>query len=909
MLKKSSLILWLTPLLVIANFNSAPTKNGITPSTIKSKKTSSKNYDGFIVKYKKSANTKQKSSALKQSKSISSVKTLNVKKKLLLIKSKSSQEILKKMFLKDPDVESFQPNYKRKRSAITPDDTNFDLLWGLHNEAQSGGTADSDMDAPEAWERSKGSQEIVVAVVDTGVDYLHGDLADNMWVNQAEKDGVAGVDDDNNGYVDDIYGYDFASNLNGDNDPDPMDRGSHGTHVAGTIGAKGDNGSGVVGVNWNVSIMALKVERPDGYFWDSDIFEALAYIETMKDRGVNIVAVNASYGGGGGGQADPMNASIQALETRGILFCAAAGNGGADGVSDDNDVTPHFPSSYNATNIIAIAATDKNDALASFSNYGATSVDIAAPGVEIYSTIPRTHTPSNADVFFDDMEGDTSAWVTGGTNNTWAVSTNQELWENVNYPVPSPTHFWSDSPDADYSNNTDSYLAVKDPINLSGYVNSPIYLAFWTGLQIEGDDYDHAYLEFSSDNGTSWTQVADYSGRDWWWEKLSYVIPETFKTATFKFRFHIVTDGSVNFNGWIIDDVGIGTSADDTYGYMQGTSMATPQVAGAVALMASAHPAETALQRKARILNSVDKITGLNNTVVTEGRINLDKGILALKSKNNFTNNNISDILWRSSSTNHLWVMQADGTHSYVNIGGKSSTYAISGLADFNADGITDILWRKGHKNYIWYMHADGTHSYKQITSKSYDVIAVKDFNNDGIADILWRLNDQNNIWYMNADGTYTYKNIGGKSSTYTIVGTGDLNADGTADILWRKGHSNYIWYMHADGTHTYKKITSKSYEVMAVEDFNADGIADILWRKDNNNHIWYMNADGSYTYKNIGTKGSAYSIAQTADYNGDGITDILWRKDSSNYLWYMHVDGSHTYKKISGKSTVYSVQ
>jgi lysophospholipase L1-like esterase len=277
--------------------------------------------------------------------------------------------------------------------------------------------------------------------------------------------------------------------------------------------------------------------------------------------------------------------------------------------------------------------------------------------------------------------------------------------------------------------------------------------------------------------------------------------------------------------------------------------------------------------------------------------------------KNDFNNDQTADILWRKGSTNHLWTMNTDGTHTYINIGTKSSTYAITGMGDFNADGITDILWRKGDRNYIWYMHSDGTHDYKKITSKSYNVMAVEDFNGDGIADILWRKNNQNHIWYMHADGSHTYKNIGTKSTTYTISGTGDLNGDGITDILWRKGYKNYIWYMNSDGTHAYKKITSKSYNVMAIEDFNGDGIADILWRKDNQNNIWYMNADGTYTYKNIGTKGIEFTLTKTADYNGDGITDILWKKDSSNYLWYMHADGSHTYKKISGKSTAYSVQ
>ena len=589
-----------------------------------------RNYDGFIIKYKQDVKTQNTLSALKKDKNTLSVKILNVNKKIILLKSKKTINEMKDIFKKDPKIESFQLNYKRSRSEITPDDTYFGELWGLHNEAQSGGTVDCDMDAPEAWDKSTGSKSVVVAILDTGVDYQHSDLMHNMWVNQVEIDGTEGIDDDNNGYIDDIYGYDFASNNEGENDSDPIDIQGHGTHIAGTIGAQGDNGNGVVGINWNVSIMALKVERPDGGFYDSDIFEALDYINIMKDKGVNIVAINASYGGLGGEQTDSMNEEIKALSSKGILFCAAAGNS-----STNNDsATAEYPATYNADNIIAVAATDKDDMLATFSGYGATTVDIGAPGVEIYSTAPKSHTPSSNDIFFDDMEGDASQWTTGGTKNTWALSTDQELAENPSYPVPSPTHFWSDSSGVDYSSNTDSYLEVKDPIDLSGYEGTNLYFAFWSALQIQ-QTHDHGYVEISKDGGDNWTSIVDYSGYDWWWEKFSYLIPEEYKTSNFKFRFHMTTDGSVEQNGWMIDNVGIGTSADDSYVYMDGTSMATPQVVGAVALMASVHASESALQRKSRILNNVDEVSSLEGKVLSGGRLNLEKSINA--QTNNFT--------------------------------------------------------------------------------------------------------------------------------------------------------------------------------------------------------------------------------------------------------------------------------
>jgi len=195
----------------------------------------------------------------------------------------------------------------------------------------------------------------------------------------------------------------------------------------------------------------------------------------------------------------------------------------------------------------------------------------------------------------------------------------------------------------------------------------------------------------------------------------------------------------------------------------------------------------------------------------TTGTFTLNVTALGTKGKYDFNNDGISDIFWRSGSTNHLWMMHADGSHSWVNIGGKASTYVVAGIEDLNGDGITDILWRKGYNNYIWYMHTDGSHDYKKITSKSYSVVAVEDFNNDGIADILWRKDNKNNIWYMNADGTHVYQNIGTKPNTYTIAKTADYNGDNITDILWRKGSANYLWYMHADGSHTYKKISGKS--------------------------------------------------------------------------------------------------
>ena len=274
----------------------------------------------------------------------------------------------------DPDVAYAEPNYYRYATA-TPDDTFFGRLWGLHNTGQQVngtiGTPDADIDAPEAWDTQTGRSAVVVAVLDTGADWNHEDLSANIWNNDDELED--GTDTDANGCIDDIRGWDF---VNGDNDPDDDHVGTyHGTHVSGTIGAEGDNGIGVSGVNWSVSIMPLKILDGNGDGFVSDEILAIDYAIV---NGANII--NASFSGGSESQPE-YDAIIDARDA-GVLFVAAAGNDGTD-----NGDIPAYPASYDLDNIVAVAATNQNDGLAWFSNYGATSVDVASPGVNIYSTI------------------------------------------------------------------------------------------------------------------------------------------------------------------------------------------------------------------------------------------------------------------------------------------------------------------------------------------------------------------------------------------------------------------------------------------------------------------------------------------------------------------------------------------
>lgn len=255
-------------------------------------------------------------------------------------------------------------------ASLLPDDSSFSQLYGLHNTGQTGGTADADIDAPEAWEITTGSRSVRVGIIDTGIDYTHPDLAANMWTNPAEIAGN-GIDDDGNGYIDDVRGWDFVNN-----DAHPMDDHYHGTHCAGTIGGVGNNGSGVAGVNWQVSLVGLKFLSATGSGTTSDAVEAVSYA-----NGLSLDFTSNSWGGGGFSQA--LYDAIAAANTAGHLFIAAAGNSGLN-----TDSSPNYPSGYDLPNIIAVAATDHADQLASFSNYGVVSVDLAAPGVNTVSTSP-----------------------------------------------------------------------------------------------------------------------------------------------------------------------------------------------------------------------------------------------------------------------------------------------------------------------------------------------------------------------------------------------------------------------------------------------------------------------------------------------------------------------------------------
>jgi subtilisin family serine protease len=252
-----------------------------------------------------------------------------------------------------------------------PNDPMFADQWALNNEGQDGGKSGADIRALDAWKKTKGSTKVVIAVLDSGVDYTHADLVSNIWT---RPESVPEYEDEDLGTIDDYHGFNSDDAI-----ADPMDENGHGTHCAGVIGAEGDNNEGIAGINWKVEIMPLKFLGSGGFGSTKNAIEAINYVIDRKKAGVNVRVISASWGSTSKSKA--LEDVIRIAGEEGILFVAAAGND-----SSNNDKRPHYPSNYDLPNVISVAALDRNDQLASFSNYGEKTVHIAAPGKDIVST-------------------------------------------------------------------------------------------------------------------------------------------------------------------------------------------------------------------------------------------------------------------------------------------------------------------------------------------------------------------------------------------------------------------------------------------------------------------------------------------------------------------------------------------
>lgn len=538
---------------------------------------------------------------------------------------------LRQIIAEDPSVESAsRDRVVRAQGQVFPNDPDFVKQVNLHQDS------DVDVDAPEAWAYTTGSEEVVVAVIDTGIDYSHLDLLPNLWVNSSE---IANnnMDDDGNGFIDDVHGINTTIRPAKDRrEGDPWDDNGHGTWVASVIGARGGNGALLTGVNWNVRMMSIKALRANGRGNTSDIARGIDYITAMsKNRNINIKVVNGSYGSGRG-QARPCPTSnaeyraITRLGEEGILFVTSAGNRGGN---IDTSNRPDSPACFDHDHLIAVANHQRHARrLSPGSNYGATSVDLAAPGSEIPSagtsnTSARSPSSRKSNVesgeqlhYYGADTATTASWSRSGT--PWAPTTERRR---------SGLHSWTDSPGVNYRSN--QRLALTSPLisigsRASG--NDFWFISAWLITDLEYSDTvkdctfcDSLTLEICRLGTPEICRISEAwsGGTGGGWELASFAIPGWAYDAAARLKFVLLTDETINRDGVYIDDIRITRHATgaDTWGRPSGTSFAAPHVAGAAALLWAHRPGLSVGEVRAALLDTVDPLDSIDRSKVASG--------------------------------------------------------------------------------------------------------------------------------------------------------------------------------------------------------------------------------------------------------------------------------------------------
>lgn len=538
----------------------------------------------LLVRYKPGVSAPEQANLQKQV-GASVVRSLLLPRtKLVRLHGNQSVDSAIRKFESDPQVQYAEPNSIAHLASVTPGDTYYPRLWGLNNTGQTvnkvAGAPDADIDAPEAWSTTTGSSSVTVGVADSGVDYNNPDLSPNI-----------------------VPGYNFVAN-----NTNPLDDVWHGTFVAGIIGAVGNNGYGVTGVNWHVGLSPLKIcglravsaSVPPVQCTAADQADAFTY---AANHGMAVV--NASINSGTFSQT-VYNAIQSAPNT---LFVVAAGN-----QKTNLDNKPQYPCDYNLPNIICVGATDQNDALASFSNYGASSVDLAAPGTNIWGIYPFVNFYSEP--FSTDISG---RWATGGTNNRWGRVC----------PNGSSSCFLQDSPGGNYLNNTDSWIQTVSPASTVGGNHCQLQYSL-KGVVSPGDQL----RTFVSSTGSKWTPVASWSGSlTGNWNTATYPLSGFDDDSSVYVRFELVTDSSGTADGVSIDNVKFnclrdaGTYKNNEYAFSKGTSFATAYVSGAAALLKAKDPTATVADIRSAILNGTDPKSSLSGKTVTGGRLNAQRSL------------------------------------------------------------------------------------------------------------------------------------------------------------------------------------------------------------------------------------------------------------------------------------------
>ncbi len=692
----------------------------------------------ILVKYRNNKINLNTSSGRATALSFNTSKSLEKKEDLKknnisVLRIKDSKTVEQKIaeLKNNPNVEYAQPNFQYYPSVVSSNintnDTFKNNLWGLDNTGQTikgvTGTNDADIDAPEAWAINEGTNgSIIVAVIDTGVAYNHPDLINNMW------DGANCVSDTNTILGGCNHGYDYED---GDKMPLPTTS-PHGTHIAGTIAAVKNNNVGIIGVAPNAKIMALKSSLTT--------VENIKAINFSKYNGAKII--NASWGSYGTTNNDQYDSALyNAIKDFPGLFVVAAGNYNYNH-DDGTDIHKSYPDGFKITtpigpglnNIIVVAATDQNDNLANevgwASDYGAISVDVGAPGVNIYSTVPAEISTTPLLETFDSLTPPNlpSGWIQTGYWGTYRLDIGT-FWGNVLY---------GDYSHLPYAPNANSIITLP---SLDLYGSEKSHINFWTKCDTEyfltDSNYfwtDYMTLELSS-NGTDFTPILSWNEAyidsnypDSTGAAMHHFqnieIPSAYYTSNFKIRFRWKTDSNnlpnINYDGCLIDDLQLvkdtlSDGSDEQYGYMNGTSMAAPHVAGLAALIWGTKPNLTYANVKNTILTTGDDLISLATTTATGKRIN---SFNALDSVTPPIISNIQVATTTETSTTITWStdLPATSTVSYSTTTPVSSTIVSGGDTATTSHniGLTDLS-----PDTTYYFYTKSSDKYGNIATSS----------------------------------------------------------------------------------------------------------------------------------------------------------------------------------------------
>lgn len=825
-----------------------------------------------------------------------------------------------KKLLASGAVEYIEPNYVYSVNTV-PNDSSFSQLWGMNNTGQTGGTADVDIDAPEAWGVTTGSDDVVVGIVDTGLNYLHPDLAANAWTNPGEIPGN-NIDDDGNGVIDDVHGFN-ALTAGGD----PLDDHGHGSHCAGTIGGIANNSLGVAGVNWHVKIMGLKFLSSSGYGTLQNAIDAINYAVQMKERGVNLKVLSNSWGGGGFSQA--LGDAIQAANDRGILFVAAAGND-----ANDNDAGATYPANYDIPNVVSVAAVDHNGNLASFSNFGQNTVDVAGPGVNILSTVLGSAYAVYSGTSMATPHVSGVAALVASNEPTLTMQQLKDRLINTAKPLPALsglihsgamvsaynalTNTIPDHPlpvnlirygKALVTSNYDTNLGTRVLQTDDGYAVTTLPFTFpyfgssFTRLAISANgrilplglnesapntaDYsnnlnsginpfhDDLYPHSAADSGV-WVK-SDSSSATITWVVVPYAKRQGSIDAELRFQVYLKSDGTIDFR---YKDTYVGDPAYD-YGASASIGLVPPSAISGKKLIISnntANPAEVGNNKALRMDQT------------------------SIGARSDFDGDHISDVVvWRPSSG--MWYVLTSSSefdyaqHLQVQLGLRGD---IPLSVDFDGDGKSDFaVFRPTTATWYWRASRENYTTIKALQWGLRGDIAVPgDFDGDSRSDIavyrptkaafyiLKSSSGNNRVAALSGSATALLTvNLGGKANDPVV---GDFTGDGTDDLVTIWQLQRFWTLKKSNNTYVSSTPWGAPGDTPLACDWDGDGTTDrVMVRVNSSNTLdWYIVTQSGLVYTaTFGSLGDVPSCNK--DYDGDGEIDRAVYRGSSG-TWFV---------------------